>query len=317
MKVLITGVAGFIGSNLAEYLTKKGFKIIGIDNLHTGKKDNVQNLIKTRKLKFYNLSSGEIGKIDEKVKCVFHLGIPSSSPMYKKDKKLIVKSIDEAIKIFEYCLKNDIPLIIAGTSSVYNGNELPYSEEMEIKPFDFYTEVRYSIERLAKVYSSLYGLRVIVLRLFSVYGPKEQFKKCYANMITQFIWHGLKNKRPIIYGNGTQTRDFIHVSDVCEMFYLSYKLIKDVENGFFEIFNVGSGIETSFNQIWEIICDMLGKNIKPKYVENPIKNYVYRTRADMTKVLEWFGFYPSIELENGIEMQIKYYEKIIDLIDYP
>jgi UDP-glucose 4-epimerase len=166
---------------------------------------------------------------------------------------------------------------------------------MPIYVTDYYTECRYAIERLAKLYNILHGVRSVGLRLFSVYGPKEQYKGEYANVISQFLWLMKRDQPPIIFGDGTQTRDFIHVADVVEAFMLSAE--KDFEC---EIFNVGTGIARSFNYVVDLINKILGKSIKPVYKPNPIKNYVYHTLADTTKAEKILGFKAKITLEEGI-----------------
>ncbi|MEM2915573.1 MAG: NAD-dependent epimerase/dehydratase family protein, partial [Candidatus Bathyarchaeia archaeon] len=139
----------------------------------------------------------------------------------------------------------------------------------------------------------------VELRFFSVYGPKERFKGEYANVISQFLWSMLKDEPPIILGDGTQTRDFIHIDDVIDALILAM----DKDFGC-EIFNVGTGVAHNFNQIVEILNKVLGKNIKPIYKPNPISNYVFHTLADTTKAEKILGFKAKITLEEGIRKLI-------------
>jgi len=168
---------------------------------------------------------------------------------------------------------------------------------MRIIPSDFYTEGRYAMERIAEVYNKLYGLKCIVLRLFSVYGPREEYKGKYANLVSQFLWSINKDEQPIIFGDGTQTRDFIWVKDVVKAYLLAME--KDID---FDVFNVGTGKNYSLNEVVEIINKTLGKNVKPKYVENPIKNYVFHTLADTTKAENVLKFKAKVSLEDGIKI---------------
>ncbi|MCD6403110.1 MAG: NAD-dependent epimerase/dehydratase family protein [Candidatus Aenigmarchaeota archaeon] len=303
MKFVVTGGAGFIGSHVVEELVKDGHEVIVIDNLHTGNVDNLKEF----DVEIIEGSSKEIVKIDEPVDGVFHLGIFSSSPMYKKDRSLIYKAIEDFIHVMEFVKERGIKLVFASSSSVYNGNPVPWKEDMKIIPMDFYTEARYAMERIAEVYNKLYGTQVIALRLFSVYGTREEYKKQYANLVSQFLWAMLKDEQPVIFGDGSQTRDFIFVKDVVKAFSLA--MDSDVEFG---VFNVGTGKNYSLNQLIEILNRILGKNIKAKYVENPIKNYVWHTLADTTKAKEVLGFKAEVDLEEGIKKIKPYYEKIID-----
>jgi len=287
----VTGGCGFIGSNLVERLVKDGYDVIVFDNLSTGNLRNIEGL----NVRFFNKPYQNIPVLVPDADLIFHLGMPSSSPMYKRDPGLLGRTINDAISIFEYAKERKCKVIYASTSSLYNGNNPPYREDMPIYVTDYYTECRYAIERLAKLYNILHGVRSVGLRLFSVYGPKEQYKGEYANVISQFLWLMKRDQPPIIFGDGTQTRDFIHVADVVEAFMLSAE--KDFEC---EIFNVGTGIARSFNYVVDLINKILGKSIKPVYKPNPIKNYVYHTLADTTKAEKILGFKAKITLEEGI-----------------
>ena len=293
LKIVVTGGCGFIGSNLVERLVRDGYSVVVFDNLHTGSLENIKGL----DVEFFNEPYSKMADIVPKADVVFHLGIPSSSPMYKRNPKLVGKAINDAIDIFEYAKKSGCKVVYASSSSVYNGNKVPYREDMPIYVTDFYTECRYAIERLAKLYNSLFGVKSVGLRFFSIYGPKEEFKKQYANIVSQFLWAMKRDESPVIFGDGTQTRDFTHVYDVVEALILAWK--KDFEC---EIFNVGTGVAHSFNEVVEILNRLLGKNIKPVYKPNPIKNYVYHTLADTSKAEKMLGFKAKISLEEGLRM---------------
>ncbi|MEM2767083.1 MAG: NAD-dependent epimerase/dehydratase family protein, partial [Candidatus Bathyarchaeia archaeon] len=234
------------------------------------------------------------------VNVIFHLGMPSSSPMYKREPWLVGQTINDAIFLLEYARKSRCKIVYASTSSLYNGNSLPYREDMPIYVTDYYTECRYAIERLAMLYNRLYGVKSVGLRLFSVYGPKEEHKGEYANIVSQFLWMMKKGEAPVIYGDGEQTRDFIHVEDVVEAFMLAAE--KQFEC---EIFNVGTGVAHSFNDVVNLLNKHLGKNVKPTYKPNPIKNYVYHTWADTSKAEKILGFKAKIPLETGIKNLVK------------
>jgi len=303
MRFVVTGGAGFIGSNLVERLIKEGNEVIVIDNLHTGSLYNLKGL----NIKFIKGDAGEIDKIIDPIDGIFHLGIPSSSPMYKKKRELIYKAIEDWVNILEWATKNKVKIVLASTSSIYNGNPVPWREDMQIIPTDFYTEVRYAMERIAKVYNELYGTKVVILRLFSVYGEREEFKGEYANLVTQFILAALNGATIKVFGDGIQTRDFIYVQDVVDAF------IKAMNSGIdFDVFNVGKGKNYSLNEVIAMISRILDVEIKVKYVENPIKNYVWHTLADTTKAEEKLDFKAKVELEEGIRKIVPYYKKIIE-----
>lgn len=298
LRAVITGGCGFIGSNLVERLVRDGHEVIVFDNLSTGSLKNIEGL----DVKFFSRPYHEMRSLAPNADVIFHLGMPSSSPMYKRDPMLMGKTINEAIAVFEYAKEEGCKVIYASTSSLYNGNTLPYREDMSIYVTDYYTECRYTIERIAELYSKLYGVKSVGLRLFSVYGPKEQFKGEYANIVSQFLWSIGRGEPPVIYGDGSQTRDFIYVTDVIEAFLLS------AEGNFrCEIFNVGTGVARSFNDVILMINRLLKKDTRPIYKPNPIKNYVYHTLADTTKAEKILGFRAKTSLEDGIKRLIQYY----------
>ncbi len=300
MNVIVTGGCGFIGSNLVERLLEEGHRVTVFDNLSTGNLKNIEGL----DVKFFNEPYEKIPFLVRDIDVIFHLGIPSSSPMYKREPHLVGKAINEAITILEYARKNKCKVVYASTSSLYNGNPTPYKEDMPIYVTDYYTECRYAIERLAKLYNSLFNVKSVGLRLFSVYGPKEKYKGEYANIVSQFLWLMERDEPPIIFGDGSQTRDFIYVKDVVEAFMLA------AEKEFnYEIFNVGTGVAYSFNEVVDLINKLLGKNIKPIYKPNPIKNYVYHTLADTTKAERILGFKAKVSLEEGIKNLISMSEQ--------
>ncbi|MGC9123007.1 MAG: NAD-dependent epimerase/dehydratase family protein [Thermoplasmata archaeon] len=301
-KYLVTGGAGFIGSNLVERLVKENNDVIVVDSLHTGSEE----LIKEFNIEFYKMRVDEFyknvnpGSIDG----IFHLGKPSSTPMYKANREKFIESVSGIISVLELAIKNNAKIVNASSSSLYNGLEPPHNENMIIKPTDFYTEARLVEERLSKVYEDLYGLRWNAMRFFSVYGPREQYKKNYANLISQFIWSYMKNEPPVIYGDGSQKRDFIYVGDVVDA------LIKAMKSNVNGIFNVGTGKSYSLNEMVEMLMKLMNVNIKPKYIENPVKNYVYLTQADTTKSEKVLGFKAKTTLEEGIKMTIDYYRRL-------
>ena len=301
LRVVVTGGCGFIGSNLVERLVKDGFSVAVFDNLHTGSLKNIEGL----DVEFFNEPYSKLAEIVPEAEVVFHLGIPSSSPMYKRNPKLVGGAINDAIEVFEYAKKSGCKVVYASSSSIYNGNQVPYREDMPVYVTDYYTECRYAIERMAKLYNILFGVKSVGLRFFSIYGPKEEFKKQYANIVSQFLWSMRRDEQPVIFGDGTQTRDFTHVYDVVDALLLAWK--KDFEC---EIFNVGTGVAHSFNEVVEILNKLLGKYIKPIYKPNPIKNYVYHTLADTTKAEQVLGFKAKVELEEGVRRTIEYYKQL-------
>jgi UDP-glucose 4-epimerase len=294
MKMLVTGAAGFIGSNLAEKLIENGHEVFGFDNFMTGLPQNIENL----KIKMVADIS------DLKVDRIFHLGIPSSSPMYRAERSKILDAIDVTLNVLELAKKYNTHVVFASTSSIYKGNKAPYKENMKVYVTDFYTEVRYFIERLFELYNKFYGVTSVGLRFFSVYGKNDEGKKQYANIVSQFALEMIKGNRPVVYGDGSQTRDFVHVNDVVSA------LIRASEYNGTDIFNVGTGIEKSFNDLIVAVNKTLGSNINPEYMKNPLESYLDRTLADTKKTEKILGFKAGVPFEEGIAKHVAYLQEL-------
>jgi UDP-glucose 4-epimerase len=295
VRIVVTGGAGFIGSNLVEELVRRGRNVTVIDNFSTGSMENLKSV--RGKVKVIRASCSKLPKLRlPRTELVFHVGIPSSSPMYRENPLLVGEAINDFINVLEFAKKNRSKIVYASTSSMYCRCPPPHRENMASEPFDYYTEARLVMERLARMYHELHGVNSVGMRFFSVYGPHEQAKGRYANVVSQFLWTMRDGKAPVIYGDGTQTRDFVHVSDVVKACLKA----AEVELGC-EVINVGTGKSASFNRVIELLNEFMGKSIKPRYLPNPIKNYVYRTLADLTKASKLLGYKPDVSLEDGIK----------------
>ncbi len=296
MKILVTGGAGFIGSNLVHDLVEEGHEIIVVDNLSTGSLNNISDII--GKIKFIETSCSEVLKIKELegLDEIYHYGIPSTTQLYRDNRSLVGHAVNEFIEILELAKRENCKVIYASSSSVYNGNTPPFHEEMIVHIKDFYTEARYLMERVAKIYYDFYGVCSIGFRFFSVYGPREEAKKTFANLISQFMWDLKAGRSPLIYGDGTQTRDFTFVDDINSGFKLGMKNKIDCD-----VFNLGTGDCYSLNELVDILNEILEIDIKPVYKENPIQNYVNATLADTSKAKEHLDFEATITLRDGIK----------------
>jgi len=292
--ILVTGGAGFIGSNIVSALLEE-HDVVVLDNLHTGNIDNLKDV--KSEIDMIEDSCGNIRSrmSDSGVDAIVHLGIPSSSPMYRENPLLVGTAINDTISVFEFAREVGAKVVFASSSSLYNGVPTPHREDAQIEVTDYYTEARLCIERIAKLYHELYGVNSIGLRFFSVYGPNERAKGIYANIVSQFLWEMQKGEIPVIYGDGEQTRDFVFVDDVVQAGMLAIK--KDT----FGVFNVGTGKSHSFNDVVRILNSELGTDIEPRYIENPLNNYVGHTLADITKIRNVLGYNPEYSLERGIK----------------
>lgn len=303
MKILVTGGAGFIGSNLVERLVKDGNEVVVIDNLYFGT-EQLKNLSEVMDKIFFikcDVRNAElVNSVMKGCSFVFHEAAASSAPIYfQNPRDSFSSTVDGFLTVLQAAKENNVKRVIyASSSSLYCRLPPPHREYMQVLPVDLYTLAKLTVELLAKHYTENLGLETVGLRYFSVFGPHEKTKGKYANIISQFLWEMKRGNSPIIYGDGTQTRDYIYVKDIIEANILAMDMNKKIAG---EIFNVGSGKAISFNETVEILNKALGTNIKPTYVENPIKNYVKHTLADTTKAEKILGFKAKYSLEDGIK----------------
>src|SRR5215208_7654839 len=353
MKILVTGGAGFIGSNLANtliYRIRDGTRhtmqqdqtmqdsvyregddkygdVIALDDLSLGSTSNL-----CKEIRFVRGSIMDYDLVLELSRgCdyIFHQAALSSSPMFIEDpRKGIDINVMGFMNIMESARRNNVRKVIyASSSSLYNGLPTPYRESANIIPKTFYESSFYCRETIARTYNLEYEVNSVGLRYFSVYGPNEKHKGKFANNISQFIWDIQKGNNPIIYGDGSQSRDFTFVDDVVQANILAmikeeqqqntrpYDYSESEGNNHeapYNIYNIGTGTETSFNQVIEIINKLLGTEIRPIYVNNPINNYVQHTRADISKAKSELGYQPKwMDVEVGIRELLTYSAQLV------
>jgi len=305
MKFLVIGGAGFIGCNIVRRLVREDYEVAVLDDMSLGKEENLKGL-PSKKVSLVIGDVRDASLVEELTKDVagvFHVAARSSAPMFSPDpREGIEVNLKGFLNVMDAARRRDFPVVYASTSSLYGRCKPPHREDMLVMPGSFYEYSFYARELATSLYAELYGLRVVGLRYFSVYGPQEEYKGRYANNISQFLWGMMKGERPVIYGDGTQTRDFTFVKDVVEASILA---MKSGLKG--EVVNVGTGIATSFNTIIELLNKELGTSIKPTYVPNPIKNYVMNTQADTAKAQRLLTFRAKVSLKEGIRRTVEYY----------
>lgn len=296
MKILVTGGAGFIGSNLAEELAKRGHEVVALDNFYLGTRKNLKGL-NVKIIDGDIRDKDVVNKASDGVDVIFNQAAASSSPMFMKNLRDAVSvNVDGFINVLNAARENSAKIVYASTSSIYANLHPPLREEMKVIPPNFYSVTKLFNEQLAAVYTSEYNIDTVGFRYTSVYGPKEEDKGVFANLVSQFLWALQKGEQPVIYGSGEQTRDFVYVKDVVAANILAMEKGKGSE-----VFNVGTGVATSLNALVALLNRLLGKNIRPKYIKMPVKNYIDTQLADISKIKRALGFEPKYTLEAGIK----------------
>lgn len=300
-RVLVTGGAGFIGANLANRLAEHN-EVIALDDGYLGTPENLDEDVI-----FYDGSVLD-DDLPTDVDVVFHLAALSSYSMHEQDPVRGARvNIEGFINTVDQARSDGCETVVyASTSSIYGSRTQPSPEEMPVTVNTGYEASKLSRERYGEYFANHYNMNMAGLRFFSVYqgfGGAEEHKGEYANVIAQFADDIANERRPEIYGDGTQTRDFTHVDDIVDGIQLA------AENRLNGVFNLGTGEAYSFNTVVELINDELGTNVKPKYVENPIPEsvYVHDTCADSSKIRDATDWTPQIQFEEGIRMVCSQY----------
>lgn len=291
-KILITGIHGFLGTYLAKKLQSNN-EVIGINLPHTN--SSLSNI----KIIEGDISNSEtLQNINTEIDFIFHFGSPTSVVQFKKDPiKCFNSTINGMKNILEYAKTNSIKkLIYPSSASVYANNSQPHNENIVPKPSNQYGVAKIECEKLANEYID--HVNSIGLRIFAAYGPGEEKKQNLSSVINLFLNDVSKNEIPVIFGDGTQTRDFIYIDDVITAILNSAEVSQQ------GIINVGSGNSTSFNQIIEKIGIQTGKKISPQYVKKEL-SYVENLQADTQLMKSILNINP-ISIDSGITKFAKY-----------
>ena len=294
-RILVTGGAGFIGSNVANALAADN-DVIALDDCYLGTPDNLDPAVT------FAEQSVLAEDLPTDVDVVIHLAALSSYAMHEENPQLGARvNVEGFVNVVEQARQDGCETIVyASTSSIYGDRTEPSPESMDVEANTGYEASKLARERYAEYFHNHYGLSTAGLRFFSVYQGyegAEGHKGEYANVIAQFADDIAHGRAPKLYGDGTQTRDFTHVSDVVSA------IERTAEEQLQGIYNVGTGRQISFNQLVELLNDVLDAEVDPEYVENPIPEsvYVHDTMADATKLREATGWEPQIDLEEGLE----------------
>jgi nucleoside-diphosphate-sugar epimerase len=309
-RFLVTGGAGFIGSNLCEKLLEEGFNVRVIDNLATGKEENIKDFIgPVEFIKGDIRDKSTVKKAVKGVDYVIHLAALGSVPRSVQDPETTHEvNSTGTLTVLNAAREEGVRRVVyASSSSVYGDTPaLPKKEEMIPTPQSPYAVSKLSGEYYCRVFYRVYGLETVSLRYFNVYGKRQDPASQYAAVIPKFITAVLKDENPTIYGDGEQTRDFTFVDD-CNQANIKACFSKNSAGGFF---NVGSSRRISINELFHKIKNAAGKDIKPIYLE-PRKGDVKHSLADISMAREHLSYEPQDNIDSGLIKTIKWYEEAL------
>ena len=301
MKYVVTGGAGFIGNNIAKLLIKKGQDVDIIDNLHTGRKENLKEIID--KINFYQIdiqNKNDLEKIIKNCDGIFHEAALTAVPeSFEKPKEYHDVNVIGTKNIFEIAQKENIRAVYASSSSIYGDvKNTPIKENADRKPINPYGQTKLDDEFLAEKLSKN-NVSIIGLRYFNVYGIGQTGS--YAGVITKFLENIKNQKSFIVNGNGNQIRDFIHVKDIAQANITAME--SKTKNGFF---NIGTGIPTSINDLAKLMVEL--SNHKHEIIHGPqLEGDIEISQADMNFTNKSFNWSHKINLKEGLKDLIKNY----------
>ncbi len=307
MRCAVTGGAGFIGSSLAEELLNQGHEVVIIDDLSTGNHANIKgfkgklNFIKGSILDFDLLKNSFKG-----CEAIFHeAAIPSVTRSILNPRLTSEVNIQGTINVLLAAKNNNVrKVIFASSSSVYGDTEeLPKKESMQPKPKSPYALSKLTAEQYCKMFYSLFNLEIVCLRYFNVFGPRQDPSSEYSAVIPKFINAIMKKKSPIIFGDGTQTRDFTYVRDVVKANILAFK--SKVKDG--KVINIACNENISINDLAASIGAILDINVQATHKEAR-EGDIKDSLADISRAKELLGYAPDYDLQSGLKETIEWFQ---------
>ncbi len=299
--VLVTGGAGFIGSHLAEALVRKGCEVTVLDNLSTGCLDNLAAI--RDHITFIKGDITNRETLEKTVKgcdVIFHLAAQVSVPLsIEKPVESAHTNQAGALFVMEAARKFGARRIVLASSCAVYGDDArqPKSEDMLAPPLSPYALQKKGMEDYAQLYSRLYGLETVCLRYFNVYGPRQQPSSAYSGVISLFMAHARAGTPPTIYGDGLQTRDFIHVDDVVRANLLAAPAESAISG---QVLNVGTGRATTITELWQAIAGLTGADLTANYGDAR-RGDIAASLADTRHARRALGFESQYELEEGLK----------------
>jgi UDP-glucose 4-epimerase len=300
-RVLVTGGAGFIGSHLVDALVKDGCEVCVLDNLSTGRLENIKHHIGNGNVVFVQGDVRDKQVVCEAVKAVeavFHLAAVTSVPYSIKNPEVTREvNVTGTMNLLEACLRDGVERFVhVSTCAVYGEAEyLPIDEKHPTNPVSPYAASKLAAERCCSEFQEAYGLKATVLRLFNVYGLRMRNDQ-YGGVIARFVERLRGEKPPVIYGDGSQTRDFVYIGDAVG----AMRLVLDGGNAIGGTFNVGSGVPTTINQLARLLAQMFGvEGVEPRY-RSARRGDLRHSYADVSMARKVLRYEPRFFLKEGL-----------------
>jgi UDP-glucose 4-epimerase len=304
MKIIVTGGAGFIGSNIVDALIKDGHEVAVVDNLSTGREENVN-----ASAQFFNTDITDAEALENvfenfRPEVIFHVAAQIDVRKSVDDPAFDAETnVIGSVNLFKLAVNYGVRRIVySSTGGALYGEPkaLPATEETPIEPLSPYGVAKYCVENYLNYFKRLYGLERVILRYANVYGPRQD-PLGEAGVVAIFTGKILKGEKPVIYGDGTQTRDYVYVDDVVRANLIALA-------GKEGVYNIGTGIETSVNDLVNVFGKVLQAEISPQYTQAR-KGEVHRISLEGELAKKELGFAPKVSIEEGLKKTIEWYKR--------
>jgi len=307
MRYLVTGGAGFIGSNTVDELVRRGHGVVVLDDLSSGKEDNLADV--RSKITFIKGSINDLEIVQKamlQADNVLHLAARTSVPRSVKDPIETNRvNVDGTLNVLVAARDNKVKrVVLAASSSAYGDTPtLPKSEDMQPVPISPYGVTKYVGELYAQTFGRCYGLENVCLRYFNIFGPRQDPDSPYSGVLSRFAAAFLESTQPVIFGDGEQTRDFTYVDNAVTANILACEA--PAASG--RTFNVGTGQRVSLNQVLRLLQQIAGKNLEAKY-ESAREGDIRDSLADIQLAHEVLGYEPAVPFEEGLQRTYAWYQ---------
>ncbi len=304
---LITGVAGFIGSHLAEALLARGFQVRGLDNLSTGQRANVPEGVDLVEADLAD--AGSVARACEGVEAIFHQGaLPSVPRSVSEPRPSHQANLDGTFNLLEGARAAGVRRVLYAASSSAYGNQpgFPRVETMAPEPVSPYAVQKLAGELYMQSYARVYGMETVCLRYFNIFGPRQAPDSPYSGVIARFCLQMLRREQPTLHGDGEQSRDFTYIANVVHANLLALTAPASAVAG--RVFNIACGQSHSLNDAYRILAQLTGYKRPPRYTQ-PRAGDVRNSLADISAARHGFGYAPLTGFEEGLARTVAWYEE--------
>jgi nucleoside-diphosphate-sugar epimerase len=308
MRYVVTGGAGFIGSNIVDELVRRGESVVVLDDLSAGKEDNLADI--RNKISFIKGSINDMEAIRRSMQeadYVIHLAARTSVPRSVKDPVETNRvNIDGTLNVLMAARDAKVKrVVLAASSSAYGETPtLPKVETMQPEPISPYGVTKYVCELYAQVFGRVYGLQSVSLRYFNVFGPRQDPSSPYSGVLSKFCIAFLEGTEPVVFGDGEQTRDFTYIENAVRATLLACEAPAAVGR----VVNVGTGERRSLNQTLQLLCEISGNKLEAKY-EATREGDIHDSQADISLARELLGYEANVNFSEGLRRTYAWYQE--------